>query len=185
MLTNTEFCRMFRGTELTPEQGAEALARLDSVMQIAQKVTGPAPDKIEALSDKSIKETAGLIAEELADRVSNLCVAYADEAVSCDDLTNWRLDNGLKAEDVETLTPAQAVEFASYVLAKYAKDAAQSVKDDVRFCYDTTPINTFAEFTDNVISELNDCEEPVTADDVDTFDPIDAARDTGAPLLFS
>lgn len=185
MLTNAEFCRMFRGTELTPEQGAEALARLDSVMQIAQKVTGPAPDKIEALSDKNIKETAGLIAEELADHFSNLCATYADETVSCDDLTNWRLDNGLSAEDVETLTPVQAVEFAAYVLAKYAGHAAQAVKDDVRYCYDTTSIFTFAEFTDNVISELNDCEAPVTADDVDTFDPIDAARDTGAPLLFS
>lgn len=185
MLTNSEFCRLFRGAQLTPEQGAEALARLDAVMQIAQKVTGPAPDKIKALSDKNIKETAGLIAEELADHFSNLCATYADETVSCDDLVNWRLDNGLNAEDVETLTPVQAVEFAAYVLAKYAGHAAQAVKDDVRYCYDTTPIFTFAEFTENVISELIEAEEPVTADDVDAFDPVDAARDTGAPLLFS
>lgn len=176
MLTNKEFIRMHRGADLTEEQGRECLARLSSVLDCAAGVTRP--DALKSLSAQNQKETAEYIAEELADSFANECRAIAD-AIDGTWIDGYLIENNAPRGD--EFTAADLVEFARYVLEKYAaQDAAAAVKDSVKY----EGLTTFKEFCQDVESDFEELQASLS-DDLDGFDPVGTAAQTGAPVLFS
>ena len=172
MFTNREFCRYMQGQPLTPEQGAEAVARLRAVLStldgaskyLERKVTGR----------EKMREAVNYIAEEIADFAREDLLEYADNCVDHDTAANFCLDNALLA-DKETFTRDELLQFAEYVLERAADAVREGIKGNYKDAGEIASLTDYVREVENSFDDL----------DGEEFDPVDAARDTGAPLLFT